>query len=351
MRFFGKSGKTVTMKSIPPILTVFLALANLLVLPPARGLSSPPDRPSAASTQERLDANRLLENAVGQLENRHSIAAELGCRIDIFNQKLTGRGIYREVRVGPIPYIRTELTFPMDPKPGVIVQVCDSRYLWTYRNLAKLESLERIDLVQADKVLEEGRAEESAKNPGEKASARKAQFDPRNLANPTGLLGAGGLSRLLREIQGAFLCQMAGPGTLSGTPVWIVKGKWRLEKLAELLGKSPGAVRKMSPEKLEQTLPDHLPDSVVVLLGQQDLFPYRIEYRRNGNLAPTSEISSTDTKTLVAIQLTQVKLDAPINFSCFEYQPGDLEIKDETDTYIDALQKKQKVSSKTSGTP
>jgi hypothetical protein len=353
MRIFGKSVKTVTMSQILPIFTLVLTISiglfpatNIALsvddLPKTGGSSLNSRQPATVSnnkpaqtrsnpiSQKIAYAQAILKRAIEQLESRHSIAADLGCRVDILGQKLTGRGVYREVRSGPIPLVRTEMTFPMQPQPGVIAQVCDGDYLWTYRNLAQVESLERVDLIEVERALNES-GSDTTDGPSDYLSSIGGGY------GPAGILGAGGLSRLLREIDGAFACQFIEETELAGNPVWRLEGKWRAAPLAKILGTSAKKICQLTHEKYLERRPDHLPDQVVLLLGKQDFFPYRIEYRQ------IADPETNKGKTIVAIQLMRVKFDGPINEACFDYQPGELEFEDKTGLFLETLRNSVKI--------
>ena len=81
-------------------------------------------------------------------------------------------------------------------------------------------------------------------------------------------------------------------------------------------------------------LPEHMPDRVVLLLGQDDLFPYCVEYRRT--------IDGKDVK-LVGMKLFQVNINVPIEPSFFLYNPGKQGFVNETDEFLKSLEADREV--------
>jgi hypothetical protein len=77
---------------------------------------------------------------------------------------------------------------------------------------------------------------------------------------------------------------------------------------------------------------------VLILVGQADLFPYRIEYRRletapNGPPIPY-QLSANP---MVVLEFIDVVFDTPIATGQFDYTPGDAEWTDQTATILHRL--------------
>ena len=261
----------------------------------------------------------LLRQAIFALESRHSISAEIGLQVDLFDKHLLGRGVYREDRSGPHPLVRLELKMPLGDAMGTLVQVCDGEYLWTYRQLHDDGKLTRVNLARVAKALEQE---------GETG-------EPDSMGQIAAL---GGLPRMLRGLENAFHFDASHSDAfhedsvqetvLHGVPVWRLCGRWKPDRLAKIL---PG---KKDATRLD-TLPPHLPDRVVLMLGKQDLFPYRIEYRRGGGRDGRPE--SPPGRTLVAVQLLNVSLNVPIDPAMFVYRPGAVTVSDRTESFIKRL--------------
>jgi hypothetical protein len=134
-------------------------------------------------------------------------------------------------------------------------------------------------------------------------------------------------------------------------PVFAVVGHWRPEKLAPLVAKSgetngengePTSSEHLAPHNSQlATLPSRFPHEVLLLVGQGDLFPYRIEYRRletppeNPDGPPIPFQLSAN--PMVVIEFIDVAFDTPIAAGQFEYVPGDTEWTDRTATVLERL--------------
>ena len=309
---------------------LFLTIAQIKAVEPASGGATgatspaqPPDGNGAPHPGD--DATAILDQAIFTLESRHSISADISHEVDLFGERLVGTGNYYEQRSGARPRVRMELTIPFgdrlggtpvpaDQQTGTLVRVCDGRYLWTYRRMLDDGKLSRVDLDQVAKAIEES-----------KQSPQVAGLD--------GLAGAGGLSRVLRGLQRSFNFRVLGETTLLKTPVWSLRGEWRPERLIQLLPGQEEAIKQGRGVKLEK-LPDHLPDHVILLLGKQDLFPHRFEYRRSRS---TGQGEDDEIRPIVAMELLNVNINLPIDPSLFDYRPSGIADENETDAYLEAL--------------
>jgi len=270
------------------------------------------------------DANALLKEAISLLKSRHSIAAAVSYEVDLLGWQFTGKGEYREQRgPGPQPQVRLDLKIPLDEQGGQIgtlVQVCDGRALWTYRQLLDAGKLTRVDLDRVAKLV-------------------GPPSDVAPLSTTTGPIGAGGLAGLLQCLERHFVFEpLASTSTELGMPVWRLRGGWRPETLARLLPDQREALQKGQPADLAK-LPEHLPDHVVLLLGQGDLFPYRIEYRRT-TPDDRSGSGAAASRAIVAMSLpiSTVQVNVPIDPAHFQYGRSDIEPVDETQRFIQAVQ-------------
>ena len=114
-------------------------------------------------------------------------------------------------------------------------------------------------------------------------------------------------------------------------PVWRIVGRLKPSLLAAALeeDKDKKAARAGKPIDSGK-LPRQLPDHVVIHLGQANLFPYRIEYRRSppGKPLPGKQsVGSTSAplaegEAVVVMNLYQVAINVPIPAEQFDYNPG-----------------------------
>ena len=102
--------------------------------------------------------------------------------------------------------------------------------------------------------------------------------------------------------------------------------------LARILPEQKKLIESAEPIDLSK-LPEHLPNQVLLLLGEDDLFPYRIEYRRTVD----PDAASPSSRPVVTMQLFEVVTDAPIPPHRFHYNPGEMEYEDETEQFLKSL--------------
>jgi len=331
-------------------------------------------RPQSTSSQEpkadsapRPQAREILQAAVRTLDSRDCVSARILQQVDLFDKQLVGSGVYLQQRVGtdqllhvrePLPLaplagrgggaylppvqeapplpplggrgaggerswdrllIRLELRTQIGDQQSSLLQILSpptpaGHYLWTYCKLPDEERLSRVDLVRAAQALD------------------KAQHTP-GLGTEGMLSGLGGLPRLLRGLQAAFDFSSAEQGHFGRLPVWRLQGQWKPDRLAKILPDQKAAIEAGRPPDLVK-LPEHLPDRVVLMLGQDDLFPYRIEYRRG---IPEKAGGRNDSRALVTMELFDVKLNVPIDRNRFIYNRGSTDFSDQTESFISSL--------------
>jgi hypothetical protein len=143
-------------------------------------------------------------------------------------------------------------------------------------------------------------------------------------------------------------------------PVYAVVGHWRSEKFAALLtitgtDVSPsgdkstdaqsdrretnvGSQPRDSQHSAFDSVSSRLPEEVLILVGQADLFPYRIEYRRLETPASGPPIPyQLSTNPMVVLELIDVVFDTPVATGQFEYAPGDADWTDQTAAVLERL--------------
>jgi len=256
---------------------------------------------------------------VKAIDARSSVSAEILQEVALFEKRLVGSGQYWEQRRGPIRLIRLELRIQLGEQTSSLVQVCDGKYLWTSRKLHGDAELTSIDVAKASRGLKQ-----AAEGP------RKGKMGV--------LPGLGGLPKVLRGLHGAFDFTVAEPGRWGQEKraVWRLRGQWKPPRLIEMLPDQRQAIESGNPPDLSK-LPSHVPDHVVLLLGQDDLFPYRIEYRRTTSTTKATRSDALESRPLVTMQLFNVILNAPITLDHFDYDPGDHQYDDRTDEFLESL--------------
>jgi hypothetical protein len=294
-----------------------------LKIVPASHVEAAPAKPTAG--------DQLVLQARAQLERRASIAARLRHQISLNGRQMSGFGGYWQQGKGDDLHMRLELKFFHEDT--ALLQIANGRFLWSDQRLPAGRSISRLDLRKvrsewshAEEVLDE-------LEPG------KANW---SLSEPELSIRYGGLPTLLSSLSGSFTFMPpqsmrwtpAPPleGLPESFPVFAVVGHWKPETLAHFL----------PPGKDVTALPDRLPQEVLVLFGQADLFPYRIEFRKllnpegppvDGHPRPF-QLSS---QPLVSLELSAVTFDSQIAVSQFDFAPGDAEWDDRTAEYLEAM--------------
>ncbi|MBC8876556.1 MAG: hypothetical protein H8E44_44575 [Planctomycetes bacterium] len=269
----------------------------------------------------------LVSRATRQLWQQPSLEARLRQKIDLFGQQLVGTGHYLQKQSGDRQLLRLELKVQLGEQLSSMQQVCDGRFLWIRRELPGGATLGRVDLNRIRTAIEQ--------------KGREPLSD-----STTNWIALGGLPRLLAGLDENFQFGPARPAQLGKRPVWITEGHWKRERLSELLPDQKEAIEAGRSADLTRLSP-HLPGSVQVVLGQRDLIPYRIEYRRptSGATADGSTESTERATPAVALELFDVRRRDDLQDHHFVYQPGNQPIADHTDLYLQnmgLLAKKQK---------
>ncbi len=321
MRFFGKSVNTRKKMLHHPIFPAFCASA--VGLTALMGCGGQPETdiavPSVAAAEntategppQGADPKKLVAAAIQTMENHRSVSAEIRHEEkSLLGRSFIGTGTYHEQRQAGLRQMRLHLSIPSGNEVSSLVHVCDGQYFWKHRNLLGDAKLSRIDLAKVHRALN---ANENLSNPERSGK----------------LLGMGGLPGLLRGLQEAFDFTSAQPGQWGEEklPVWKLSGRWKTEYLIRAMPGQKEALEKGAEADLSR-LPELLPDRVILILGQDILFPYRIEYHR------TDE--GVDRK-IATMSLHHIKIDAPIEPSRFLYNPGQTDFVDETAEFIESL--------------
>jgi hypothetical protein len=302
----------------------------------------------ATNTPEAVDqavvGDRLLMQAASQLERRASVAARLRHQLSISGQELYGIGSYCQQGSGDELKVRLELQIA--GQDARLLQVCNSRFLWVDRRLPSGRNVTRYDLRQL-------RADPALAPPSfDNLDPGKANW---SAMQPFLIARSGGLPSLLISLRENFnflppqaMRLAIAPSDSAqpmNVPVFAVVGQWKPEKLAALLAKTEDPSQQdAAPKKSKKArpLPERVPQEVLLLVGQADLFPYRIEYRgletpATANTEGPPIPYQLSVHPLVVLELSDVVFDAPIQAGQFDYTPGDADWVDQTATLIEKL--------------
>jgi hypothetical protein len=299
----------------------------------ANALAQDAPADSAEIFMQRVDA------AADQLK---SVQARIRYRTNMFGVQNVGTGVYLQQGSGEQRQFRLELKTAIG-QPGagqkllIFQQVCDGKFLWQYRdsfdnspdngpnankqadNSPDRPTISRVDLTKVRQTLQD-----SEQRP--------------NLAAINNLT-IGGLPKLVDGLQQAFRFNRVEAGQLENFPVWLAVGVWRpkaLEPLSQELAQQAAADRPLNLK----LLPPQLPEQVWMYVGQDDLFPYRIEFRRRADGQGRGGNDPSDMRVVVTVEFYEVRLNTPISPREFEYQPSSADIVDVTAAFLKDLKGK-----------
>jgi hypothetical protein len=302
-------------------------------------LAQAADRPASPPQASPLSSgDQLLVQALNQLDRRRSATARLSHQISLRGEQLNGRGSYWQQGSGDDLRIRLELQIV--GQESSLLQVSNSRSLWVDRRLPIGRTVTQINLRQLrnDPVLTADSFDEI--RPGE------ASWSP---TQPDLLACYGGLPHLLASLGSNFAfmppqaMRLVSPGAppQASPPYFAVVGHWKPEKLALLRQSLAPKVEEQQAEA-EDSLPERFPKEVLLLFGQADLFPYRIEYRQRETSIATGDNAAAATYQLsanpmVVLEFSEVAFDVPIAAGQFDYAPGDVDWVDQTAAVLERL--------------
>jgi hypothetical protein len=230
----------------------------------------------------------------------------------LLGRRLEGSGIYLQQGRGPERRLRFELKLQASNKTSSMLQVCDGTTLWIHEDLTDRKNLSRVDVARL-------------------RGARPKSPPPAPQSNAW--LALGGLPKLLMNLESSFQFGPVAESRLDALQVWTVEGQWKPARLAQLL---PDQKAKIDAGIAADTrnLAPNLPDRVVLHLGCDDLFPYRIEYWRR---EPANKNARTDDrgKLLSVLEMFEVQFGAAIDPTQFAYQPVGLSPIDRTQEFLD----------------
>jgi hypothetical protein len=290
----------------------------------------------------------LLQQAIEQLERRASVTARLRHQIAIGEKQLYGVGGYWQQGNGDDLKVRLELQIA--GHESQLLQVSNSRHRWIDCRLPTGRTVTRLDLRQlrADPILSASNLDDI--RPGE---ADWATLRTELIAQ------TGGLPSMLLALRENFEFMSPQAMRLAVTPplttdetnisVFAVVGHWKPERLLALLKTENGQSKfeGIPFDELVQKLPDRFPQEVLLLVGQADRFPYRIEYRKletptisagNGPAIPYQ----LSVLPMIVLEFSDVVFDAPIDAGQFDYTLTDADFVDQTPALLERLRQEKR---------
>jgi hypothetical protein len=282
--------------------------------------------PSSGAANEGA-GNRAVAASAKSVHAESALSADLRTRIDAFGHELVGQGSYHQLGKGPEKLLKLELKIQIADQAVIRQEICGPTYYYLRRQSPLAPpSLGRVNLRQLRTAI--------ARAPDTMAS------DPGEL-----WIMLGGLPRLLESLHQNFdftdprpdelQFKAEGSAAIERLPVLVVRGKWKADRLAALRQTDKG----LSKDRAEQ-----LPDAVELVLGRDDqplpLFPYRITFQKadgegQGRAGRGGETDSL--RPMLTLELFNVHRKGDLDPWQFDYQPGDHEVADLTQSYLQRL--------------
>jgi len=311
------------------LLTMVLATtARAQQLPSGDGVNSPnrvnaphqvntpnqvnaPKRAGAVAAANAPDGAELVRHATVKIAQHSTIESRLRVRTDLMGQPLVGSGEYAQLNSSAGLLLRLELSIQAGEQATSVRQISDGRDLWEHWVIGDQQRVNHIDLRRVERTVK---------------ALPKGTYVGGTSAN----LAVGGLPKLVTQLSRTFDFGRAPvrSGQLGGIPVWFATGIWHGELLAKA---APQAVKdgKIVYEKL----PVHLPHQVELVLGKDDLFPYRVTYFRYQKIDLEHVL-----RPAVTTEFFDVVMDKQLNPAQFHYQtPKQLSFVDKTDAFMQAM--------------
>ena len=282
--------------------------------------------------KESASGDQFLAEVLATLQRRPSIAARLRHKARLHELALTGSGKYWQRGVGNQRVTRWEMQTQVAGKTASYVQVFDGNHLWTDRSLPGGRKVHRLDVGR----LQSRRRRIAAV--GTRSLGAKTVWEPLIAAAE----GQGGLAEMLADALRRFTFAPPRASQLNGPAVYALVGQWRRDELENLwpeLASGDGT----------PTWPRQLPHHVLLLVGQNNLFPYVVEHRRvdDAQLAASAAGDRPTRDPLLRYELYEVQFAAAMDDSLFEFKPGDVQWTDETSLVLKRLRDQDAVAEAT----
>lgn len=294
----------------------------LVLLAPVAAQSTADTNPLAGNAES---GNALLIQMLEMFERCASVTARVRHQCRLYEDTLVGSGYYWQRGMGNQPVTRFELQTQLVGKTASFVQVYDGDYLWTDRRFPSGREVRRLDVARLQSRLP-GRGQNRSR-----AGEGQGPYEKMLAAASV----RGGISQMLADLQQRFNFDPPRATQWNGLPVLAVVGHWRESGLKELWPEYDAAKLKNG----QQEWPVQLPDHVLLLVGQNNFFPYVIEHRRftDAYLATTVTGLRPTTDPLLRYEIFEVQFAVTMDNQLFEYKPGDVDWTDETTAVLERL--------------
>ncbi len=255
----------------------------------------------------------LVEGVVTATTGQSSIGAKVRHRVELVGRTLVGTGIYLQQGRGAERTFRLELELRTSLNATRLQHVCDGNRLWILEEFDGIKNLTVVDM----------------------ARLHRAQPKSKGTSPETALLALAGLPKLLVRLQETFLFDSVVESRLDDLRVWSIEGKWHPDRLVQLLPEQKEAIESGGAVDLSP-MESNLPHRVVLHVGCDDLFPYRIEYWRTEKREKDEDAIGRPS-LMAVMELYEVQLGTRIDPGRFVFHPSGLVPNDRTQEYLDRL--------------
>jgi hypothetical protein len=283
-----------------------IAWGGTLVEHPAQAQSAPLYEATRAA-HASITGDQYMAQVLATLQLRPSVAARLRHKSRLHETAQAGSGRYWQRGTKKHRKTRWEMQTLVAGKKASYVQVFDGDHLWTDRTLPSGRRVYRLDTARLQ-----------SRRLAARATTRSLNTEAEWEAHVAAAEGQGGVAEMLADALRRFTFAPPRPAQLDGMAVYALVGQWRPAELEKLWP-------KLASGKDSPTWPKQLPHHVLLLVGQNNLFPYVVEHRRveDAHLVASAVGDRPAPDPLLRYELYEVQFTLAMDDSLFEFKPGD----------------------------
>ncbi|HBU38674.1 MAG TPA: hypothetical protein DEB70_12845 [Planctomycetaceae bacterium] len=264
-------------------------------------------RQTAELVSSQKQAERLVASMLSRLGRVESISARIRQRTRAEGMVIVGTGRYLQQGNGLDQQFRFEVVNKADTEIFELLEVSDGISFWKFQKGSSTPvRLARVDISQIRTKLKDLGIEE-----GQAVAPH-----------------LGGLQGAIAHIRRYFQFESAERESLEGLPVWRVVGRWNSSRLIEIFPHLKALPN--SSEGVAEEVPAGTPCSVELIIGSEQLFPFRITWSGRSHDGEFEPIS--------ILELYEVRLGEPIDSAAFVYKPSAEGLLDVTEQFVRGIQ-------------
>ncbi len=263
-------------------------------------------RQTAELVSSEKQAERLVASMLSRLGRVESISARIRQRTRAEGMVLVGTGRYLQQGSGVDQQFRFEVVNKADTENFELLEISDGISFWKFQKGSSTSvRLARVDISQV------------------RAKLKDFGIDEDQAVAPH----LGGLQKALALIRRYFQFETAQRELLEGLPVWRVVGRWNSTRLIEIFPHLKALPD--SSESVTMDVPAGTPCSVELIIGSEQLFPFRVTWNARSDDGRVEPIS--------ILELYEVRLGEPMDSAAFVYKPSAEGLRDVTEEFIQKI--------------